>query len=186
MYINPVNSNNKYLKFNNQKTEVPTKPLKPLDNDSVTFSGKKAKKTKRNPLNFILLNIGQKRAQKLEAQARQIKEDAMDARGFSYIGGTIPHSREIITDGFETNGKTKTTSQVYSYEDGMLTCVKLNIVENMETGEENIQQIFKFERGMLSEVYENVTTFPNGTKDFSRKYNADEKGHLHCVYNKIL
>ncbi len=176
---------------NEEKKDV----LKPLEKDTVTFTKRqkreKAPKAERDGkmpafLHSFYLNLGQKRVQKLEEQARKIKEDAEEAMGFSYVGSIMSHSREIITDGIETNGDRKTTAQIYSYKDGRLIKAELGIEEHLKEGTKNTRQIFEFDGGELSAVYENVVESKDGITGFKRKFKADEKGSLKCVYNKVF
>lgn len=192
-----INSNNTKSSLNKVSGENKG-VIKPLETDTVLFKEKKRKKREKGRnkgkdtgkmpafVHSFLLNRGQKRAKKLEIQAKDIMEDAMDAIGFSYVGDLIAHSKQTVTDGVETNGKTRTTAQIYEYKDGDIIKAELDTVEDLKTGTKNIGQIFEFEGGKLSSVYENYTKLPDGTVDFQRKYKADEKGHLKCVYNKVL
>ncbi len=206
MRTNSVNFNNRisaakiniaYTPKEDETTTSPSKDLKevlkPLEVDTLTF-GKKDKEKKDSKsgekipafMHSMLLNMGQKRAPKIEAQAKLIEEDAAEAMGFSYVGSIMSHSRETITDGIETNDDARTTSQIYEFKDGVLTKAEIGITESLKTGAKTTKQIYEFENGKLSAVYENVTEFKDGTKDFKRKYLADEKGHLKCVYNKVF
>ena len=197
--ISAAKINTTYKKVSNNFLENLGDVLKPLEIDTISFEGKKQGKQRKNEvkkakntgkipafLHSFLLNKGQKRASKLENQARKIMEDAQDALGFSYVGKQFLHSRQTITDGMETNNGKRVTNQVYKYTDGELVKAELERTENLTTGEKSIKQIFEFEGGKLSSVYENYTKHQDGTVDFQRKFMADEKGHLHCVYNKVL
>lgn len=202
MHTDSISFNNKIFaaktgaKYKKEKTEnlsakTVNDVLKPLEYDTLTFLGKKKNTKKENAKmpSFVcsfLLSRGQKRAQKLEAQAEEIKKDAAEALGYSYVDKDLLKSNQVLIDGVETQDDVKSVAQQYTYKGGVLTVAEFNIQNSLETGIISTKQRFEFKDGKLSAVYENITKFPNGTTDYYRKYEADKKGRLVCVYNKVL
>lgn len=192
MQINSINFNNKIsaakIPAIKNTAKDKEKLIKPLDTDSISFLGKKEDKISfiHPKMHSFLLKMGQKRAEKLEFQAKKIKEDAAEALGFSSIGQSFKNSGQIIAEGVETENNIKTTKQKYVYESGVLSEAIIDMTEDLNSGTTTAKQIFKFKDGKLSSVYEKITILSDGTRDFYRKYNTGADGKLHCIYNRIL